>query len=331
MVTRTDRQTQSWQRQLAQGIADPRQLLQQLSLGKHLANVTADQQFRTRVPQCFVARMRPGDIDDPLLRQVLPLSEELTYTPGFSHDPLAEAQYNPLPGLLHKYHGRVLLTLTGSCAINCRYCFRRHFPYAANNPGGKQWIEILHYLNQDATIREVIFSGGDPLLLNDQQLAKLSQQIAAISHIKTLRIHSRLPVVLPDRITPTLIKLLSDIPLQNVLVIHCNHANEIDNTVKQALQQLKTTDVTLLNQSVLLKGVNDNAEVLIALSEALFACGVLPYYLHLLDKTQGTAHFAVSESLAKTLHRQMRQRLPGYLVPKLVQEIAGKAYKLPLG
>ncbi|MEE9451752.1 MAG: EF-P beta-lysylation protein EpmB [Gammaproteobacteria bacterium] len=328
MITKISPKKQSWQKQLADGISDPKALLQCLALDPQLAGLRAHEQFKTRVPHCFVARMQPGNINDPLLRQVLPVDKELDPMPGFSHDPLAEAQANPSPGLLHKYHGRVLLTLTSHCAINCRFCFRRHFPYAENHAQGKHWAAILSYIQKDSSIKEVIFSGGDPLLVSDQQLNKLCMQIAEISHIKTLRIHTRLPIVLPDRITPALIKLLAELPLRCVLVIHCNHSNEIDQHVIQAMRALQSAHITLLNQSVLLKGVNDNADALIHLSETLFDCGVLPYYLHLLDKVQGAAHFDIEEAQAKKLHQQMQAALPGYLVPKMVREAAQALSKL---
>lgn len=320
-----------WQSQLKALITDPAQLLELLDL--NLALLPAARQstklFPLRVTPSFVARMRQGDQNDPLLQQVLPLGAEILETPGFSTDPLVEINANPIPGLLHKYHGRVLLTVTGGCGIHCRYCFRRHFPYSKNMVDAKGQKDILHYIATDKSIHEVILSGGDPLLMRDDDLSVLAHQLATIPHVQILRIHTRLPVVIPERITPSLLAWLTGTRLQPVVVIHCNHANEIDMTLSSALQQL-SHKVTLLNQTVLLKAINDSLNALENLSYALFSCGVLPYYLHLLDKVQGAAHFEVDLKIAKTLYWQLRQRLPGYLVPTLVQEVPGAASKIPL-
>lgn len=320
----------TWQVELSQAINKLDELLAVLELDPKQLNATwqATTSFPLRVPRGFVARMRKGDATDPLLRQVLPLADELQLTPGFSRDPLQEKQSNPLAGLIHKYQGRVLLTAVGTCSINCRYCFRRHFPYSANNPGKAGWDKVIEYIAADSSIKEVILSGGDPLVANDDYLQALCQKIAAISHVTTLRIHSRMPIVLPARITDSLVTMLKSLSLNLVVVTHCNHANEVDSTVESALAKLKTAGITLLNQAVLLKGINDKAEVLVALSERLFKQGVLPYYLHVLDKVQGTAHFEVEVNTALTLMKALQEKLPGYLVPKLVREEPGQPHKV---
>ena len=271
--------------------------------------------------------MQSGNPLDPLLLQVLAVKEEVESVPGFVTDPVGEAKMNPLPGLIHKYEGRVLLTLTTACAINCRYCFRRHFPYQNNNPGRSGWQPVLDYIRQDSSIHEVILSGGDPLLAADAILGELIAQLDAIPQLTTLRFHTRIPVVLPERINTALLDLLSTTRLQKVIVLHSNHAQELDNNVAQACVALKQVSCHLLNQSVLLKGINNNVATLVALSERLFACGVLPYYLHLLDKVAGAAHFDLPEESALTLYRELQGRLPGYLLPRLAREVAGKASK----
>lgn len=329
--TEPAQQPPRWQRLLSEAISDPQQLLQTLGLPQSLlpAARAADRQFSLRVPRGFVGRMRPGDASDPLLRQVLPLGEELHERPGYSRDPLQELAAMPAPGVLHKYAHRVLLTATGACAVHCRYCFRRHYPYGQANPG-RDLAQTLDYLRQNPAVREVILSGGDPLTLSDQRLSHWVEQLQAIPHIQRLRLHTRLPVVLPERIDTPLLAWLGCARLQTVVVIHCNHPNEIDAQVGQALRRLGQAGVTMLNQSVLLRGVNDDAATLSALSERLFAWGVLPYYLHLLDPVSGAAHFEVSEQKAKSLVHQVREELPGYLVPALVREIPGQASKTPV-
>lgn len=321
-----------WQTLLKEVITEPAELLDMLELNASLLPTAqrAAKLFPLRVPAGFVARMEKGNSADPLLQQVLPLAAEEIATAGFSHDPLREHVVNPLPGLLHKYQGRVLLTMTGACAINCRYCFRRHFPYSDNIPGGKAWQSILAYIKADTSISEVIFSGGDPLLASDHYLRKCADELADIAHVNTLRIHSRLPIVLPERITTDFLNWISSTRLQTILVTHSNHANECDDSVQRAIEKLRARKIIVLNQAVLLKGVNDSVEVLINLSQRLFACGILPYYLHLLDKVQGAAHFAVPEEKAKQLMAALRERLPGYLVPKCVVEQAGASSKLPV-
>lgn len=317
----------SWQQQLASAIKDPAELVQALSLdNEHIQNVqSAIKQFPLRVPKAFIARMEKGNPQDPLLLQVLPFGIEMQTIAGYSTDPLNEVAVSPAPGLLHKYHGRVLLTLTGVCAINCRYCFRRHYPYEQQVPGLSQWQPALDYIVNDSSIEEVILSGGDPLVVKDELLEVFIEKLAAIKHLKRLRIHSRLPIVIPDRMTDKLIDLLDRTRLQIVLVLHSNHANELDSDVANALKQCR--NVTLLNQTVLLKNINDSVESLIKLSQRLFEINVLPYYLHLLDPVQGAAHFSVPFDIAKQLHQMMQSKLPGYLVPKLVREVPEKAAK----
>ena len=318
-----------WQRLLAEAIDDPAELLRALDLPDRLlpAARRAAALFPLRVPAPYLQRIRPGDAADPLLRQVLPLDLECETRPGYSADPLAESAAQPVPGLLKKYHGRALLIATGACAVHCRYCFRRHFPYADAHAGGSRLDPALAAIAADASIGEVILSGGDPLSLSDPRLAELTTRIAAIPHVHTLRIHSRLPVVLPQRVTGDLLAGLRRLPLRKVLVLHSNHPRELDADVDAALAALTGAGVTLLNQAVLLRGVNDDSGTLASLSERLHRAGVLPYYLHLLDRVHGTAHFEVSQTTAEALIEALRARLPGYLVPRLVREIPGEPGK----
>jgi EF-P beta-lysylation protein EpmB len=290
----------------------------------------AAERFPLLVPRRFAALMRPGDVDDPLLRQVLPLADEFYESPGFSADPLDESGSSPVPGLLHKYQGRALLVVTGSCAVNCRFCFRRHFPYQELPYGPEWWRPAFDHLRRDPTLHEIILSGGDPLMLPDHQLALLAKEAADIPHIQRLRIHSRLPVVLPERVDEALLAWLTGSRLATVLVLHANHAREISAEVESACKRLRRAGVVLLNQSVLLAGVNDDAAVLAALSERLAACGVMPYYLHALDHVQGTAHFLVDDGQAKKLSEELSRLLPGWLVPRLVREVPGAPGKMPV-
>lgn len=331
-------ETETWQQLLSNATLTLAELLQKLDIPTNDLSAsfatsidgqpdTQPLDFPIRAPAPFIERMVKGDINDPLLRQVIPLAKEHDITPGYTADPLHEADFNNTPGLIHKYRSRALLIVTKACAIHCRYCFRRHFPYEDNQPSRAMWSQALDYLQQYNDINEVIYSGGDPLASSNAQLSWLNQRIADIPHIKTLRIHTRLPVVLPQRIDTGLLALLQQWPGKKVIVIHSNHANELDNSVKVAIDQLKATGATVLNQTVLLKGINDSAAALVALSERLFDIGVLPYYLHLLDSVAGAAHFAISDSQAKAIMRQVTARLPGYLVPRLVREEADKASK----
>lgn len=319
-----------WHSQLRDVISSADDLLAFLDLKPEdlVYSLEACDDFPLKVPLAFARRMTPGDPEDPLLLQVLSLPQELEKTPGYSIDPLAEqGEANSRPGIIHKYQGRALLLATGACAVHCRYCFRRHFPYADNRNSRLQWREALNDLAQDPSINEIILSGGDPLVLTDEHLAELIAEVAAIPTITRLRIHSRLPVVIPDRVTPALVKVLSETRLRSVVVIHANHGNEIDQALMESMGRLKSAGVTLLNQSVLLRRVNDSAECLATLSEKLFDAGVLPYYLHLLDRVQGAAHFDVPEMRARELLSQLSEKLPGFLVPRLAREVPGAASK----
>lgn len=320
----------AWRRALAEAVTDPAELLGLLDLPAELLPEArrAVELFGLRVPREFVARMRPGDVRDPLLLQVLPLGRELDPAPGYSEDPLAEGEAMLHPGLLHKYRGRVLLVVTGTCAVHCRYCFRRHFPYAESHPGWSGWGETLEAVAADPEVREVILSGGDPLSAGDERLAELVSGIAAIPHVERLRVHTRNPVVLPERVDSRLLAWLSGTRLRTAVVVHANHAREIDGAVRGAFARLRDAGATLLNQSVLLAGVNDSADALVELSETLFEAGALPYYLHLLDRVRGAAHFEVPEDRARRLLGEAAARLPGYLVPRLVREVPGAPAKV---
>ena len=322
----------SWQDELKQLVRDADSLIHLAGLDPKWLDEAkqAAELFPLRCTRSFIRRMRKGDINDPLLKQVLPLGLEHQHQVGFVDDPLDEQHFNVLPGLVHKYHNRVLVVATGSCAINCRYCFRRNFAYEDNRIGQQQWQDILHYLKQRPEVDEVILSGGDPLLLSDEQLQQRINDLTEIHHIKSLRIHSRLPIVLPSRLTDTLIGILSQSRLNSILVVHSNHSQEIDSEVTDALTRTAAAGITLLNQAVLLKGVNDSAQAQISLSQSLFKNKVLPYYLHLLDPVNGAAHFQVSESDAKTIYQSMRSQLSGYLLPKLVKEVSGQIAKTPV-
>ena len=323
---------EDWLQQLADVVTEPAELLQLLSLDQH-ANLAAgaDERklFALRVPRAFIARMKPGDATDPLLLQVLTSRQEFIDAPGYSTDPLDE-QSSVVPGLLHKYRNRALLLVKGGCAVNCRYCFRRHFPYQDNQGNKRNWQAAIDYIAAHPELDEIIFSGGDPLMAKDHELAWLVTALEKIPHLKRLRIHSRLPVVIPARITEGLCQILAETRLQVLMVSHINHAQEIDDELRQGMQMLKRAGVMLLNQSVLLRGVNDNAQILANLSNALFDAGILPYYLHVLDKVQGAAHFFVSDEEARILVRQLLAKVSGYMVPKLAREIGGEPSKTPL-
>lgn len=333
MISRNapSRQPSEWQTALAQAITDPLELLDYLGLTpQQFAFPQPRPRFPLRVPRGYAARMRKGDPHDPLLRQVLPLAEEDRDTPGFGSDPVGDRGAERRPGMLHKYRGRVLLLVTGACAIHCRYCFRQHFPYGDSNPLKGRWAETLQEIMDDPTIEEVILSGGDPLTLADDRLGALAGDLAGVPHVRRLRFHTRLPVVLPERIDETLVRWLGRLPVKAVVVVHANHAHEIDGRVRRALADLEAAGATLLNQTVLLRGINDDAGVLRRLSESLFEAGVLPYYLHVLDKVRGSAHFDVPEAAALQLMASLNQSLPGYLVPRLVREVPGAAHKVML-
>jgi EF-P beta-lysylation protein EpmB len=320
-----------WRQSLRDAVTDPRELLALVGL-PHLAGrlPSGDAGFPLKVPRGFVARMRHGDPDDPLLRQVLPQLAECDEAPGFGADAVGDLDAVAGHGVLHKYEGRALLIAAGSCAVNCRYCFRRHFPYAEELAAAHAWREAVDCLAADPSIREVILSGGDPLVLSTQKLTNLTDMLGGLDHVIRLRIHSRLPVVLPERVDAELCAWLAGLPLQRVVVIHANHPDELDASVGAACARLRAAGATVLNQSVLLRGVNDDAGVLAGLSERLFAMGVLPYYLHQLDRVRGTAHFEVADARARDLLEALRDRLPGYLVPRLVREVPGELAKRPL-
>ncbi|QNH17385.1 EF-P beta-lysylation protein EpmB [Xanthomonas sp. SS] len=321
-----------WQQLWRDAVRDPRELLALLGLDPQALGVSeqAATQFALRVPRGFVARMRHGDAHDPLLRQVLPIDAELRRVPGFALDAVGDAAAKKADGVIQKYRGRALLVATGSCAVHCRYCFRRHFPYAEETAARDGWREAVAAIAADPDIDEAILSGGDPLSLATSKLIELTEALAAIPHLKRLRIHSRLPMVLPERVDAPLLAWLRALPWPVAFVIHANHANEFDASVDAALAQLRDAGAQLLNQAVLLRGVNDSVAALAALSERSFAAGVLPYYLHQLDKVEGVAHFEVDDATARALHQALAARLSGYLVPKLVREIPGDTGKRAL-
>ena len=331
-ANRVPAQPVRWQQLWREAITDPHELLRLLGLADQAARLqaNADSGFAMRVPRAFAARMAHGDPADPLLLQVLPQAAERGEVPGFLHDAVGDLAARTANGVLHKYAGRALLIATGSCAVNCRYCFRRHFPYAEETAAANHWDQAIAHLREDASISEVILSGGDPLSLSTPKLAELTVALATIPHIHRLRIHTRLPVVLPERIDDEFLDWFGALPFQRIVVLHANHPNEIDPSVVMACASLRDAGATLLNQSVLLRGVNDDADALAALSERLFEAGVLPYYLHQLDRVAGAAHFEVEDVRALELLEILRRRLPGYLVPRLVREVAGAAHKSPL-
>lgn len=324
--------THDWQRQLAQAISNTDELLAALNIPpqQRMTQVTGCGDFPLRVTRHYLDKIRPGDLQDPLLLQVLVRAREFDAVPGYQHDPVGDLASVKAPGLLHKYHGRALLITTAACAIHCRYCFRRHFPYPDANPMPARWQAVRDALLADETIEELILSGGDPLSLADHRLAGLLEAVGDIPQLKRLRLHSRYPIILPERLNRDLLNLLQGRRQQIILVLHANHANEIDTQVRTVLAPYREAGITLLNQAVLLRGVNDSETALTGLSEALFDAGVLPYYLHQLDPVQGAAHFAVTETEALALLAGLRARLPGYLVPKLVREQPGESAKTPL-
>ncbi|WP_266181234.1 EF-P beta-lysylation protein EpmB [Dyella humicola] len=330
-VSRLSPPAADWRELWRDAITNAAELLQAAGLGHRADLLPADDAgFALRVPRGFAARMRQGDPTDPLLLQVLPQAAEHHQAEGFTTDAVGDLASKAGQGVLHKYSGRALLVASGSCAINCRYCFRRHFPYGDEIAAAGQWRKALDHVRMDSTITELILSGGDPLSLATAKLEELTQGLKDIPHVVRLRIHTRLPVVLPERVDRALMDWMTQLPLQKVVVLHANHANEFDASVDEACARLREAGCTLLNQSVLLRGVNDNADALATLSERMFAAGVLPYYLHQLDRVQGAAHFEVDDTRALALVDELRQRLPGYLVPKLVREVGGEASKRPL-
>jgi EF-P beta-lysylation protein EpmB len=322
----------SWQRELAAAIRDPDVLIDRLGLPDKIREPArrAAELFPVMATESYLARMRPGDLHDPLLRQVLPLDAEFTEAPGFVPDAVGDSEAQLAPGLLQKYAGRALLIATGACAIHCRYCFRRHFPYGEAPRKLDDWEPALATLRADKSIHEIILSGGDPLMLTDRRLGELIDLLAEIPHLRRLRIHSRLPIVLPSRVTEELIDLLRATRLAPIMVVHANHGGEIASDCGAALRKLVCAGIPTLNQAVLLRGVNDDADVLTELCERLIKLGVMPYYLHQLDRVSGAAHFEVVEEFGRNLIAELRRRLPGYAVPRYVREDAGAAHKTPM-
>ena len=321
----------SWQTDFAAAVTDPAELAALLDLPQSWVGPAreAARSFPLRVPRSFVARMRRGDPTDPLLRQVLPVAEELEPASGRSSDPLQENEARRAPGLLHKYRGRALLVATGACAMHCRYCFRREFPYDEQGDTGR-WQDAIATLAADPSIEELILSGGDPLSLGNSRLQALSHALADIPHLRSLRLHTRNAVVLPSRVDDGLVDWIKGLPWRVTVVLHVNHAQELEDDAVEAIARLRGTGALLLNQSVLLRGVNDDVATLTALSKRLHTLGVLPYYLHLTDAVNGTAHFDVDEARGRALVDALARQLPGYLVPRLVREVPGEDAKVVL-
>lgn len=316
-----------WQQELSQAFTGSTELLNYLKLSPDLSATEVENSFSLRVPLAYAQNMEKANRYDPLLLQVLPIADELISPKNYLDDPVGDLSALKNGCLIHKYHDRVLFITTGGCAINCRFCFRRNFSYSDAQLTSKNENLAFQYLQSNSHINEVIFSGGDPFLLSDQRIQYLLQKLTKIPHIKRIRFHTRLPIVLPSRITTELTNILQNTPLAVIIVTHCNHANELSFDVNNACLKLKQSNITLLNQSVLLKNINDNISALSQLSEQLFSCGILPYYLHTLDKAKGTAHFDVEQKKAIQLHQLLQKKLSGYLVPKLVKEEPGRASK----
>jgi len=321
-----------WQQALKTAVRDPRELCRLLELPEawQTQAIEAARQFPLFAPRGFIARMRPRDPHDPLLRQVLPMAEETAVVAGFDRDPVADQAATLSPGLLQKYAGRVLMVATGRCAVHCRYCFRRHFPYSAGPHSVDGWLPALDQIAADPTVHEVILSGGDPLTLVDSLLAELAERLAEIPHLRRLRVHTRLPIMIPERVTDRLLSWLTGTRLAPIMIVHANHPAEIDGDVSEALGRLVDAGIPTLNQAVLLRGVNDDVDVLAALCERLVDLRVMPYYLHQLDRVAGAAHFEVPEDVGLQIVEQLRARLPGYAVPQYVREVAGEPFKVPI-
>ena len=321
-----------WLQQVANAVTDLDELLQILCLEKNMLlhrGRDAKHLFSLRVPHQFISLMKKGDPNDPLLLQVITSYQEFDTSPEYSTDPLGE-QNNAIPGLLHKYNNRALLIVKGGCAVNCRYCFRRHFPYQSNQGGRKNWEKAVDYISMHPNLDEVILSGGDPLMAKDRELQWLVEKIESVPHVKRLRIHSRLPIVIPDRITKELCQSLERSRLQIILVTHINHPQEISKALCDGIGRLRSAKVLILNQSVLLRNINDSIATLAELSNSLFDAGILPYYLHMLDRVKGSKHFFVPDGEACSLMKGLLARLSGYMVPKLVREVAGELSKIPI-
>ena len=321
----------NWQKELANSFNSPETLLAYLGFDvkAHTKDNHARNLFAVRVPRFFADLMAKNDLNDPLLKQVMPVADEFVVDPDFSTDPLEEQQSSE-QGMLHKYHNRVLLMVRGGCAVNCRYCFRRHFPYAEHHNNKADWLEVFKQIGSDPNIDEIILSGGDPLMANDDYLLWMLQQINLIPSIKRVRIHSRLPVVLPYRITEQFLQLCQQAQQQIIMVLHINHPQEISAELADKVALLIQVGVTVLNQAVMLRGINDSTDTQMALNETLFTHRIQPYYLHLFDKVQGAAHFAISDERAVAIMRDVMTKQSGYMVPKLVREIGGEASKTPV-
>lgn len=317
--------TPTWREAIKLAVRDPVVLYRQLRIPVTQSNeiALASRQFPVFAPLEFIARMRPGDPHDPLLRQVLPGPEEQHVTPTFVTDPVDDLRFEIAPGLLHKYVGRALLIVTGACAVHCRYCFRRHFPYETTPASPKAWEAALTRIANDSTLEEVILSGGDPLTLQDASLEYLAQRLEAIPHVQRLRIHTRLPIVIPQRVTSELLGWLHGTRLTPIVVVHANHPAEIDEATANALTRLGSGGAMVLNQAVLLRGVNDCSETLARLSRRLIELRVLPYYLHQLDRVSGAAHFEVPIARGREIMEELHRKLPGYAIPRYVQEVPG--------
>ena len=325
-------QQNNWQQLLAQAIREPNALIDYLELPNKpfYDALQANKNHQLLAPLGYLDKIQKGNWNDPLLKQILPIEDEMLEVKGYVSDPVGDLNASMASGVLQKYQGRALIITTGTCAIHCRYCFRKEYPYSDAKPATNNWQQVIKAIRSDPSLHEIILSGGDPLILSDQRLTSLCQQLAAIPHIHTLRFHTRLPVVLPQRIDANFLHWFAALPLNKVVVIHANHANEIDAVVGDKLRALTQSGATVLNQSVLLKGVNNSVEALENLSQQLFHYQTLPYYLHLLDKVKGTAHFDIQQQQALILMKKLRNRLPGYLVPKLVREVSGKRSKSPI-
>lgn len=323
---------EDWKSVMRQAVRSAEELFSELDLDPAdlPSAVRAAGDFPVVVPRPYLNRIERGNPQDPLLLQVLPAAEELLPAPGFVADPLEESRFSPAPGMLQKYSGRALLVLTGTCAVHCRYCFRRSFPYDERPRNWSDWEPALQRIEEESTLREVLLSGGDPLSLVDETLERFFARLDAIEHLERIRLHTRLPIVVPQRVTERLLSLLRSMRARPIVVVHANHPRELDDETLEALSRLRKTGAIVLNQSVLLRGVNDDADVLAALSERLLQAGALPYYLHQMDRVAGAAHFEVSIERGKELHRELLARLPGYAVPRYVRETPGEASKLPI-
>ena len=321
-----------WHQSLTRAIRNPDELLDRLGLSESLrpAAHEAARLFPLMVPESYLRRIDPSNPNDPLLRQVLPLFQESFEVPGFELDAVDDASFRLAPGLLKKYSGRALLIATGSCAVHCRYCFRRHYPYGEEPRRLDDWQPALDAIAADTSIQEILLSGGDPLMLTDRRLSDLLDRLEAVPHLRRLRVHTRLPIVLPERVTGTLLDRLTECRLTTVVVVHANHAAELVADCAEALRKLVAAPLTVVNQAVLLRGVNDLVEAQCDLSTALIDLGVLPYYLHQLDRVAGASHFEVPVEEGRALVQEMRRRLPGYAVPRFVREIPGEAHKTVL-